>query len=277
MSATPNGNSVLVGSDWKPFGNALVNIGGVWRQAGKKYVYQNGQWNDIQIAYGNAVIAREPINYWRLGESAGPTAYDEMGNLDGTYTNFDGGYSSTSEVNDNDTCCHFASNNYIQCPDPGNPYSVPVEGSLLIELWINLSSISSQSHYFINKWQGVPAAEKTFYVQGNSGGYLEFNVHDSSGNILITQTSSACSTGQWYYCVFLYKNKTSTIYVNGTSWGTNSNASFTGTLAPSSSVVSIGRPEQFTIYWSNTYIDEIAIYDYDWYTPLTNKDWYNYL
>lgn len=36
-------------------------------------------------AYAAAILALEPVGYWRLGESEGPTAADEMGDRDGTY------------------------------------------------------------------------------------------------------------------------------------------------------------------------------------------------
>lgn len=38
-------------------------------------------------AYRDAVLATNPLSYWRLGESSGVTAVDEMGVNDGTYTN----------------------------------------------------------------------------------------------------------------------------------------------------------------------------------------------
>jgi hypothetical protein len=38
-------------------------------------------------SYAEAVVTNGPLNYWRLSESAGPTAFDSMGRLDGTYTN----------------------------------------------------------------------------------------------------------------------------------------------------------------------------------------------
>src|SRR6185503_6637707 len=37
-------------------------------------------------AYANAVLASCPVAYWRLGEASGPTAKDEKGAYDGTYT-----------------------------------------------------------------------------------------------------------------------------------------------------------------------------------------------
>jgi hypothetical protein len=38
-------------------------------------------------SYAEAVLTNGPVNYWKLGESSGTTAFDSFGGLDGTYTN----------------------------------------------------------------------------------------------------------------------------------------------------------------------------------------------
>ena len=34
----------------------------------------------MSLAYRDAVLAKNPVAYWRLGEAAGPTAFDETKN-----------------------------------------------------------------------------------------------------------------------------------------------------------------------------------------------------
>jgi hypothetical protein len=38
-------------------------------------------------SYSTAVLASNPVSYWRLGESGGATAVDEMGTNPGSYAN----------------------------------------------------------------------------------------------------------------------------------------------------------------------------------------------
>ena len=43
----------------------------------------------MSLAYRDAVLAKDPVAYWRLGEAAGPTAVDDTGNgHDGTYCGY---------------------------------------------------------------------------------------------------------------------------------------------------------------------------------------------
>ena len=44
------------------------------------------EYRDGSDSYGQVVLAKGPVGYWRLGEAGGPTAFDSSGNgNDGTY------------------------------------------------------------------------------------------------------------------------------------------------------------------------------------------------
>jgi len=58
------------------------------------------------ITFADAVMAHNPISYWRLGELAGSTAVDETGLNNGTYAGPDLGQPG-SVINDPDTSAYF--------------------------------------------------------------------------------------------------------------------------------------------------------------------------
>lgn len=274
------GNSVKIDGVWKSIANAKINIDNSWRQIGKKYLYKNAIWNPIEIAYGNAVKARGPLNYWRLGELSGSIAYDEMGVLDGTYSNINTyGVSGPPEVNDGNLCPHFQSTYSTQMVVPyTSAYSVPVQNSLVFECWFKVDVLSSY-HMIFQKWGPGSAFDDVFVCQViNSTNRINFILFCSNETSINVTTTKSISADTWYYLVIVYNNKTVTVYVNNTIWATGSNTSFSGTIKDYFVPLYFAQLQDYGPTRSmNGYIDEFAIYNYDWYTDLTNKDWYNFL
>jgi concanavalin A-like lectin/glucanase superfamily protein len=92
--------------------------------------------------YSAVVLAKGPVGYWRLGESAGPTAGDTSGN------GFDGAYQGNPTLGEPgaisssaDTAIRlkgFGSGDYVEIPDvDGAPFSQPTSGvGLTVEVWM---------------------------------------------------------------------------------------------------------------------------------------------
>ena len=89
------------------------------------------------LAYRDAVLAKGPVAYWRLGESDGPTAFDETQNAyDGTYI----GNSTFGQLgaiqNDPDTAIQCNGQDYVEIPDSLD-FSQPTSGQgLSVEVWL---------------------------------------------------------------------------------------------------------------------------------------------
>lgn len=81
--------------------------------------------------------SQNPIAYWRLGESAGPTAFDETGNHDGTYTGTPGFSQPGLISSDPDTSIDTTSGGVTV------PYSSDFDNltGFTVRVWVNMESL----------------------------------------------------------------------------------------------------------------------------------------
>jgi hypothetical protein len=92
--------------------------------------------------YSSVVLAKGPVGYWRLGESAGPAAVDASGfGRHGTYNGNPAFGQPGGIVNDPDTaigCNGPDSRDYVEIADPGDGvFSQPTSGlGLTVEVWM---------------------------------------------------------------------------------------------------------------------------------------------
>ena len=112
--------------------------------------------------YEQAVLAKGPVGYWRLGESSGPTA------LDGTDKHRDGRYRGSVEFGvggplaaDADTAIRLdGKRSYVEIPDDAD-FSQPTSGAgLSVEVWMRPDVLEfkgeSKEHYI--HWLGKGGA-----------------------------------------------------------------------------------------------------------------------
>ncbi len=97
----------------------------------------------MSLAYRDAVLAKGPVAYWRLGEAAGMTAVDETGNgYDGTYK-FNPNLGQPGAINgDPNTAVQFTGTNYVEILDNPN-FSQPTStNGLTVEAWMRPDTLS---------------------------------------------------------------------------------------------------------------------------------------
>jgi len=97
----------------------------------------------MSSAYRDAVLAKSPIAYWRLGETAGPTAADETGNgHDGTYLGNPTLGQPGAILGDSNTAVQFTGANYVEIPDSAD-FSQPTSTvGLTVEAWMRPDALS---------------------------------------------------------------------------------------------------------------------------------------
>jgi Concanavalin A-like lectin/glucanases superfamily len=207
-------------------------------------------------SYYDEVIADNPDGYWRLGESSGTTAVDEIGANNGTYINSPTLGDAGAIGGDSDTAITFAGtgNQGVNCGSVAN-YTT---SDFTIEFWINAVSFASTANavvcvvIFRGQYQ-----QTGYYVGIGTDGSVGLNTNQS-GAIQSTGTAAgAVSVLTWNHIVITRQGSTVLIYVNGvdvtSSAGTHTN--------PDSS------PDQFVIgdynangWTPNATMDEVAIY-----------------
>lgn len=256
--------------------NATLSLTNLQPSASGTYTVQLGNTNGAVSASGTlsvrtpptpvqAIITNNPLGYWRLNESAGPTAYDSVGSFNGTgqgsvlsgvagvtnvpFTGFESGNlgaqfngdSSPSDISIpafNVTTTNFTITGWVKCNGPQDS-------------WSGLVFSRGSGH-------GVG-----LMVVNNGGNELRYSWNDN-GNDYNAGTGFKLPSGQWAFVALTITPTNAIVYfaTNSTlrSW-TNTTANIGQTFAGNfffgcdpNSVLSASR--QF-----NGALDEIAIYN----------------
>lgn len=217
--------------------------------------------------YKATVLADNPLSYWRLGESSGTVAVDEMGNFPSTYINAPTLGQTGAIANDTDTAVFFDGVNDYADTGSGNMV-IPASGHFSIEAWfkpdtgnpaITIIRGNDGAVAGINGWSMVfdiqSAISARFGIVSNGG--------SSSATVNVAGTYVA---GTYYHLVGVFStNADIKLYVNGVLGGTTPTGIITlratgdpvGLLfgATNNSTAGAVSPTPGTI-------DEIAVYTY---------------
>jgi hypothetical protein len=131
--------------------------------------------------YRMVVLAKAPVDYWRLGERDGPIAIDASGN------GYDGNYSGNPNFGEPGAISHdrdtavglngYGSGDFIEIPDQdGAPFSQQTSGAgLTVEVWMRPDVLvfpgQTSDPYIHWLGKGVPSQYEwglRFYSQGSS-------------------------------------------------------------------------------------------------------------
>lgn len=173
--------------------------------------------------YSSVVLAKGPVGYWRLGEAAGPTAFDSSGNgYDGIYF----GNASFGQLgaiaNDPDTAIGlngYQSGDYVQIPDPPMAeFSQPTSGvGLTVEVWMRPDLIvfpgQTLDPYIHWLGKGMPGQYEwalRFYSQDASrpnriSGYIWNPGNPQGGEGAGAYFQDALEPGTWIHVVVCYE------------------------------------------------------------------------
>jgi hypothetical protein len=163
---------------------------------------------DAASDYGAAVLADSPVSYWRLGETSGTTAHDQLGVNEATIS---GGFTLGQPGPMSGDGSIETTNAYIT---PGTPESLNPTGAFTIEFWAKVSTAAA-SNCAGNPSGGICA----FYGRGGYGPYIAM---ESNGTVRETVSGGGSVTspvsygdGIWHYYVFSRSATTLSLYVDG--------------------------------------------------------------
>jgi hypothetical protein len=209
------------------------------------------------LCYRDAVLADNPVSYWRLEETSGTTAADSKGSNLGTYTNGPGlGQSGAVPDTINNRAVHFDGvNDYVSVPASA---SLNVASQITIEAWI---------------YKDDTNAVRPIVEYGNSGGYgvhmwnwddgtkLFVNFVDTGGGGGTLMTGPILHANIWYHVAASYDGNVGRLYVNGTQVAQATLGSFT--LQTNLPVYIGRRPVTGDPLYNAVFagkIDEVAVY-----------------
>ena len=267
-SATSTDSWVIgYGQSWGSYFNGLIDEVAVFNYALSTTQISNlylAGTTTTAVAYpGNAVLANNPVGYWRLGEKSGLIAYDSSGaGNNGTYT---GGVQlrqpgAITGSGDSDTAALFdGTSGYIAIPSTA---SMNVSTGWSISAWAKFTSLPGGDATILTDINGSPN-----YVQfclGNCGvgsggvvaGYYVGGFFNSP-----TYTVTTAQLNTWLHFVGVYSGTAGTVslYANGALVGTTTGAAAT---VPTDAIgARIARRWDLANYIGGT-LDEIALFNY---------------
>jgi hypothetical protein len=202
------------------------------------------------VTYYDAVLADSPVAYWRLGESSGPTANDEVGTSDGTYVS--GTFGSAGAVGDGNTAVTFdGTDDHVQL---SSGYAVlQVGDTFAVEFWIKRLRAS------VGTVETIYSADvvNDFRVQF-PGSSNRITLRKQAVANVVQATVDITNDGTFHHVVVSKNGATSTnIYIDGVDRTDTVTDQTMVTTATARAIAAGAAPDSYT----NAVIDEVAIYD----------------
>jgi hypothetical protein len=204
-------------------------------------------------------MSDSPSSYWRLGESSGTTATDEVGAFNGTHVatptlGVAGIFAGNAAAAFNGT------DEYTNCGGAGNFFT---SNQFSLELWVKMTTPIGTT-YLLSKANDSLAGQWYLGISGSSAaqpGTVLFRV--ANGTIRTGKiTSAAPDLTSWKHIVATWNAGTFKIYVNAVDQGLSSDGLDTGTVttlltsAVDTNIARRGTGGGFAL----ATIDEVAIY-----------------
>ncbi len=207
--------------------------------------------------YYDEVMADSPLAYYRLDDPSGTTMTDASGNSrNGTYVNSPTlGATSLLSGDSNAAVTFDGSNDYCTVTDAA---------------WMDVTTITLEAVIKLNAtgaYQSIwdrdnGGSDRMWQLRISNTNKLEFGYWLSGSGPFFFAGATSLSSGTTYHVAATYDGTTGTVYLNGTSDGTNSN---TGSLKTGAMKLVIGSSESGgggtpSVQRFNGTIDEAAIY-----------------
>jgi len=176
---------------------------------------------------------RSLVGYWDGNENSGSTAYDES-----TYGN-----KGTLRNGTQWTTGRFGSalkfdgvDDYAEIP---NSTSLTITKAITIEAWVNLATLPSKMSTSYPGYFGKSGVFSFYWSKSTN--QLKWQWYDSKGATHSAYSATYFQPDKWYHLVYSFDGKSAKGYVNGIL---ESEQAYTGSLASSSSIMTIGKAGQ---------------------------------
>jgi hypothetical protein len=211
----------------------------------------------------DALLADEPVGYWRLQETNGLVAYNlGLVGSDGNGACLNGATQRVTGVRPPGQV-GYETNNSARRFVRGSSHKIDVPydaglnpPSFTAELWARPLATGTQQSPLTSR-QGSPRTGYYFYL--SSGNVWQF-VTGNGGGADYLSASSAITTGQWYHLVGTYDAPTRVkrFFINGALIGTVSNTVAVNASQPLR--IGAGATEGTGNYWFGGEVDEVAVF-----------------
>ena len=210
------------------------------------------------LTYSKEVLADSPVGYWKLDETSGTNAVDQINGNDGTYA---GGFTLNQAALINaGSCIDLDGTNSTQITI-GAASELEILGDMTIEVWCNLDSLANPA--YLCAWWGSGETEANNFIWSfriNTGGTMACFWENGAGsnNTVTSSNEVGIVANHHLVCVRDTSANTVTFYDNGVEYDT---VAYTNDpTGGSTGGAYIGRNlnDAFSV---NGRLDEVAIYN----------------
>jgi hypothetical protein len=199
-------------------------------------------------AYGRAVAADRPIGWWRLGDTTGTTALDQMAANNGAYAGGATlGQPALVAAETNKAVAFNGTTGTVRVPAAA---AFNLTRSISLEAWIKPASLPASGVF-----RSVLTKGEAYSLQFN-GPRLEFTVMQSGTRRRLQTPAGVIVAGGTYHVVGTFDGTTQRLYVNGTQVAS---AALSGAASTSTNPLFIGSWDGTQEFFNGT-IDEAAVY-----------------
>ncbi len=228
-------------------GQTLTTDTGSW--SGATPITYSYQWQRC-TSYPAAVGADAPLGYWRLGESSGTVAADNVGDNPGTYVGSPTLGVTGALTSDANTAVDFNGSSQQVTLDHDVGFG---SSDFTIELWFKSTASSGTKTIWHSGDNGTGGA---FADVSLVDGKLTAKVRGAN-NLTLTSTNSY-SDGAWHQAVFTRFQNSFVLYADGGSVTSGSSAA--GTVQTGSPVTRIANGNPSASSWFPGSVDEVSVY-----------------
>jgi|GEM_PF-2172616 len=212
----------------------------------------------LAVPYEAEVLADNPIRYYRLGEAAGPTAFDSSipFHANGTYVNLAasdfleygpliGSPSAAVLLRGSPT------NAEVIVPDASD---LRLTGDMTVEFWFKKTAEASDWQRIVGKGD---ATHRNYGIweENGAGQRLLFQQYNSGSSVLHFFSNSTIPLNVWTHVAAVVQGSTGYLYINGVLDATGARS---GPPSTSADPLRIGYGQVHTYFPG--YVDEVAIY-----------------
>jgi hypothetical protein len=209
-------------------------------------------------AYREAVLSDEPRAYWRLAESIGTTAAEELGAAPGTYLGGVTLRASGALEDEADTAAAFdGGDDRISVGDPASGSLDFGTGDFSVEAWVKATANDERAIVSKRPYgTSVPYWQVTVSDDGSQTGRIRVNLSDGTASIQAYGPAVRVDDGTWHHVVVVVDRDSGvTIHVDGNALTTA--GTVPGDLS-NAGELQIGKSPGYAHY--KGVLDEVAVY-----------------
>jgi hypothetical protein len=203
------------------------------------------------MPYRDQVLAGSPVSYWRLGETSGTTAADEIGANLGTYSNVLLNQAGALAGDTNPSASFDGVQSYLRVSSSS---SLNMTSAVTVEFWAKRRAITSTYQVLVGK-PGDGQSNKENYAVW-LGPSNKYTAYFGDGSTWVAVQTPAITDTNWNYVVATNNGSTVKIYLDGVL---KQLTSTTLRLTANTQPLNIGRANN-NQYPFNGWLDEVALY-----------------